>query len=483
MKRTILLLPVLIGGLALTPAGQVTAQAFTVLHNFTATSGPLSTNNDGTSPRAGLIQSGSSLYGTASGGGSSGNGTVFRIDTDGTGFTNLHSFSYGDGNSPYAGLILSDNTLFGTVPVGGSSGQGAVFKINTDGTGFTNLHSFTAVSGPPKTNSDGSYPLSGLILSSNSLYGTAQEGGSSGVGTVFAVNMDGSGFTNLHSFTATSGPYPGTNSDGAYPVAGLVLSGNTLYGTASGGGSSGNGTVFKVNTDGTGFANLHSFPATSGNFSTNSDGSSPRAGLILSSNTLFGTAILGGSSGHGTVFKVNMDGTGFTILHSFTAASGPYPGTNSDGAYPVGLSMLSGNTLYGMANQGGSSGVGTVFKVNTDGGDFANLHSFVLGSDGGYPIAGLVLSADTLYGTTQSGGSGDNGTAFSLSFAPQLTIAAFGSNVVLSWPSDFAGFSYAGYVLQSAPTSTGTFTNISGATSPYTNPITGAQKFFRLISN
>src|SRR5206468_3922223 len=97
-------------------------------------------------------------------------------------------------------------------------------------------------------------------LSGNTLYGTAYKGGSSSVGTVFAVNTNGVGFTNLHSFSAVprfSGPY--INSDGANPFAGLILSGNTLYGTAHFGGSSGNGTVFAVNTNGTGFTNLHSF--------------------------------------------------------------------------------------------------------------------------------------------------------------------------------------------------------------------------------
>src|SRR6266481_1072267 len=58
-------------------------------------------------------------------------------------------------------------------------------------------------------------------------------------------------FTTLYSFSG--------GNDGAYPFAGLVLSNNTLYGTASQYGSSGNGTVFKLNTDGTGFATLHSF--------------------------------------------------------------------------------------------------------------------------------------------------------------------------------------------------------------------------------
>ncbi len=130
----------------------------------------------------------------------------------------------------------------------------------------------------------------GVILSGNTLYGTTM-GGSGSFGTIFAVNTDGTGFATLYSFT--------DGSDGAYPQAALTLSGNTLYGTASQGGSavgtSGSGTVFAVNTDGTGFTTVHSFTARSGN--ANSDGASPWAGLILSGNTLYGTAANGGEFG------------------------------------------------------------------------------------------------------------------------------------------------------------------------------------------
>src|SRR6266566_2223067 len=242
-------LPALIAGLGLLPAGQVTAQTFTTLHSFTG--------SDGANPFAGLILAGNTLYGTAQSGGSSGNGTVFAVNTDGTDFTNLHNFAGypSDGANPYAGLITnsSGNTLYGTAHDGGSSGGGTVFAVNTDGTGFTTLHSFTAGSGyPDYTNSEGAYPRAGLILSGSTLYGTAPVGGSSGNGTVFAVNTDGTGFTNLHTFTASS-CYICPNSDGAYPFDGLILSGNTLYGTTVYGGSSGYGTVFAINTDGTGF--------------------------------------------------------------------------------------------------------------------------------------------------------------------------------------------------------------------------------------
>jgi uncharacterized repeat protein (TIGR03803 family) len=106
-------------------------------------------------------------------------------------------------------LILSGRTLYGTTG-GGNGGFGTVFAINTDGSSFTNLHVFTANSSfPAYTNSDGSNPNAGLILSGKTFYGAAGQGGRFGSGTLFAVNTNGSGFTNLYSFTATSGsPLP-----------------------------------------------------------------------------------------------------------------------------------------------------------------------------------------------------------------------------------------------------------------------------------
>jgi uncharacterized repeat protein (TIGR03803 family) len=244
------------------PAGRLTAQTFTAMHSFTAT--PFSTNSDGSVPYAGLTLAGNTYtwYGTTSKGGSSGYGTVFAVNTDGTGFTVLHSFTGGsDGATPWAGLIQSGNTLYGTTINGGSSSNGAVFAVNTDGSGFTVLHSFTARNASG-INSDGAFPNAGLTISGQTLYGTATYGGSANYGTLFAINTDGTGFTNLHSFSYY---------DGTGPVAGLTLFGNTLYGTATYGGAGASGTVFKVNTDGAGFVLLHTFypvqvvlPCTSG---------------------------------------------------------------------------------------------------------------------------------------------------------------------------------------------------------------------------
>jgi uncharacterized repeat protein (TIGR03803 family) len=394
---------------------------------------------------------------------------LFAVNTDGTGLTNLHSFGLpGDGISPRGVFILSSNRLYGTTHGDGSSLFGTVFAVNTDGTDFTNLHTFTR--------GDGQGPVAGLLLSGNTLYGATYLGGRSGDGTVFKVNTDSTGFTNLYHFTG--------GNDGDTPQAGLTLSGDTLYGTATGGGSSSNGTVFALNTNGTGFRILHSFTATPPYPNiTNSDGARPVCELVLSDNHLYGTTSAGGSSGNGTVFALTTDGTGFTTLHSFTALSAPFSGTNSDGI-SAGSLILSGNTLYGTAEGGGSSGKGTVFAMNTNGTGFTTLHSFLgYPNDGHLPRGGLILSGNTLYGTTQGGGSSANGTVFSLSFRPQLTITPSGvppSRIILSWPTRVAGFDYAGYRLQSAPALTGPFTDIPAATSPYTKNITAPQQFFRL---
>ena len=266
---------------------------------------------------------------------------------------------------------------------------------------------------------------------------------------------------------------------------GLILSGNTLYG-AAGGGSSGNGTVLALNTDGTGFTVLHSFLASSTNSSgvyTNSEGVDPE-GLILSGNTLYGATGGGGSSGNGTVFALNTDGTGFTVLHSFLASSTNSSGvyTNSDGVDPSGL-VLSGNTLYGATGGGGSSGNGTVFAVNTDGTGFTVLHSFTRGSDGASPYPGLILTNNTLYGTTYYGGTKGNGTVFSIFIQPQLTLTPSGPYMILTWPTNYSGFT-----LQSTTNfgpSAVWSTNSSqpvviGGDNVVINTVSGRQQLFRL---
>jgi uncharacterized repeat protein (TIGR03803 family) len=461
--RSPLVLPLMVTALGLEFGGPASAQIFTTLHSFTKGS------NDGGSPDAGLMLSGSVLYGTTGGGGSFGYGTAFKLNADGTGMTTLHSFSGGsDGENPFAVLVLSGNTLYGTAHQSSfSQDRGTVFSVNTNGTSFAILHTFPFAG-------DGAFPDGGLILSGSTLYGTTA-GWGVGQGTVFAINTNGTGYTNLYSFTARFGSAY-TNSDGTFPTAGLILSGETLYGTAWAGGDSGFGTVFAINTNGSDFATLHSF--TGGD-----DGAHPYAGLILSGNMLYGTAYAGGNSNLGSVFTVNTNGTGFATLHGFTGGD--------DGANPYAGLVLSGSTLYGTTTLGTASGNGTVFSLGTNGSGFTTLHSFTAtngpastNSDGATPYGDLIISGNTLYGTANSGGNSGLGTVFSILLPlPQLTIVLSGSSFILSWPSGASGFA-----LQSATSLAPQPVWSTNSPAPVlvnglnvvTNSISGTQRFFRL---
>jgi uncharacterized repeat protein (TIGR03803 family) len=279
------------------------SSSFKVIHYFTAPPLNSDTNFDGGVPECSLVASAGYLYGTAAYGGTNGNGTVYKIQTSGNGFVNLHSFST-DGSFPGTALLLSSNTLYGNAGGGGPGGYGTVFSLNTDGSSFSLLHSFSNV--------DGFAPHGELILSGNTLYGTCQGGGSSNNGTLFAVNTGGSGFTNLHTFT-------GLTNDGSTPFAGVVLSGNALYGTASGG-AFGNGIIYRVNPDGTGYTNLY-------NFTGGSDGSGPVGVLVLSSNTIYGMTRLGGAGGWGTAFALALPQPQLTITNSGTNLVLAWPST------------------------------------------------------------------------------------------------------------------------------------------------------------
>jgi uncharacterized repeat protein (TIGR03803 family) len=466
----------IIATLGFLPA-RLSAQPFATLHNFS----PLfsSTNYDGANPYPALAVSGNALYGSTYNGGANSNATIFTINTDGTHFTNVYTFSVrtgllhtnGDGAQCIGGVILSGNTLYGTTGAGGASGRGTIFAVNTDGSSFTNLHSFGG-------NFDGSATAAGLVLSGNTLYGACQSGGTNGVGLVFSINTDSSAYTKLHSFPTT---VSGVNSEGAQPLASMVLSGNTLFGTTFSGGSGGKGTVFRINTDGSSFTNLHSFSALVSN--TNSDGAQPFSALTLSGNILYG-ATLGGGASNGVLFKLNTDGSGYSTLHTFSVLNNR---TNWDGANPYGTLFLSGNTLYGTAAAGGSVSNGTVFVLNTDGTGFHVIYNFSglannTNADGAAPVSGILWS-NTLYGMTHNGGSGSNGTVFSFFIPPPLAISAAATNAILAWPTNALGFTLQSTTNLAPPAVWSNILtapiNINGQ-NVVTNPVPGGQIYYRL---
>ncbi len=360
--------------LALVAPGAAHAQTFTVLYTFTSTTHGEQSDASLTQDAAG------NLYGTTQYGGSRGGyGTVFKLDTAGK-ETVLRSFAgTPDAEDPYAGLTRDKaGDFYGTTLYGGAQGGfGTVFKLGLKGK-ETILHSFA---GTP----DGEDPRSVLVRdAAGNLYGTTQYGGSSGgYGTVFKLDANGK-LTLLHSFAGTP--------DGEDPYAGLLRdkTGN-LYGTTQYGGAGGGyGTVFKLSSKGK-LTLLHSFSGTP-------DGVNPLAGLLRDgAGNLYGTTHYGGTAGgYGTVFKLTAKGK-LTLLHSFAGmpdGQNPYSRLIRDPA---------GN-LYGTTFYGGSSGYGTVFKLDTAG-KLTVLHSFNNSPDGAHPIAGLILDkAGNLYGTTSDGG-------------------------------------------------------------------------------
>jgi uncharacterized repeat protein (TIGR03803 family) len=143
---------------------------------------------------------------------------------------------------------------------------------------------------------------------------------------------------------------------------------------------------------------------------TNSNnGATPDHGtLVQSATTLFGLTTFGGQYGNGTLFKIHTDGTNFKILQQFGK-----PGTN-DGINPYGSLLLNGTTLYGTTRLGGSKGNGTVFQINTDGTGYDRIWEFQASPDAAKPIDNVILVDNTLYGMTESGGVCGNGAIFSL---------------------------------------------------------------------
>lgn len=442
------------------------------------------------------------LYVTASSGGTGWYGSVDKIKTDGTEVVVLHNFDNATGALPNSGVIQgADGTLYGTTYFGGAAGNGTVFKLDpVDGSTFTILSSFN-------NNTDDGYLLTGVTLNSlgTTLYGMTSSGGLQGNGTIFSIGTDGSSFSTIHTFNAGtdgSGPQgaslllgldgalygvtnnngpavnaagtvfkidPGNNSftvleafsssgtSGSTPFAALVQAADgTLYGTTSQDGQYHLGTVFKIQPDGSQFSAIYAFN------NGDSEGSNCLTDLVLGNDgQLYGTANFGGFANQGVVFKINRDGSGYTVLHNFIvggtdggypskliqAADGCFYGTASaggvhsngiifkvdaNGNYTIvhsfnglagegvgpglcGVIQGSDSALYGTTTYGGASGVGTIYTVSTDGTRFAVMHSFGSGGDGYYPYATLIQGSDSvLYGTTFFGGASYFGTVFSI---------------------------------------------------------------------
>lgn len=372
-------------------------------------------------PFSGMLASSSGIiYGVTSGDAWPGAGAVFRVHTNGaaSNFAVIQAFGNDPTYGPAGAVAQAGDLLYGTTVLGGQSNRGTIYRVRTDGSNYEILHSFTG-------GSDGQRPDAGLTLAGNTLYGSTSFGGNSGYGTLYKIGTNGLGYSIVKHFAG--------GADGASPGTEMLLAGGVLYGTTSGGGGPGGSTVFKINPDGTGYTVLKYFdPALSQGRTT--------AGLAISASTLFGVTLAScydGPNARSLIFKVNTDGSDFTTLYELPCDDAP--------ARNAGLIFANGR-LYGTTDGDGSAtNRGSVFLLNTDGSGFTVLKRFC-GTDGAEPDGQLLLMGNTLYGTTVNGGFYSMGVVFGLSLAapqfvslPPSQTAEVGDWVTFS--ASVAGFS------------------------------------------
>ena len=449
--------PLAIGGpsggaiFRMTPSGSVT-----ILHKFRG-------GADGRVPQSPLIQAiDGNFYGTTLFGGDSsgvapyhppGNGTIFRM-TPGGALTILHVFTaevraraaliqatdgsfYGVGgtgaafrmtvgdtvnvnfltggdlvNAQVFQIRATNGNFYGTASIGGTSNLGTIFAMTPTGH-RTVLHTFTG-------GIDGASPYSGLIQATDgNFYGTTDAGGMANAGTVFRMDPGGK-VTVLHEFT-----------HGASPHAPLIeATDGSFYGTTTADGIARSGTAFRMNTSGD-ITVLHAF---GGGPAPGSDGAAPHSGLVQGTDgDFYGTTRLGGPINAGTVFRMTPSGA-VTILHSF-AGIFSQGALGADGAYPTGaLVQGTDGDFYGTTSAGPSlfgapwpdSGPGTIFKISSSG-TFTLLHTFNGTTEGGSPRGALLQARDgNFYGTTLYGGNASCtngcGTVFRMTPGGALTV-------------------------------------------------------------
>lgn len=365
-------------------------QTIQPISSFT-NSGPKSPRN----PYGDLVLgSDGNLYGTTQYGGSGSWGTVFKVSTAGD-LTILANFTSTTGGVPYGGLTLgSDGNFYGTTSFLGAGSCGTVFKMSAEGA-LTAIYSFTrgAWDGGAYTNADGGDPYAGLALGPDGcFYGATTDRGPNRTGTLFKITTSGA-LTTLYAFDPLTGT-PSTNVSGANPYGRLTLAKDgCFYGTTYLGGPKGNGTAFRLTTNGQ-FTLLANFAGANGN--------GPEAALIVGpEDKLYGTTVNGGIYGNaGTIFSLTTNGLLTTLLSC---------NYNTPEAPEASVVLGPDGNLYGtMTASSGleAGGRGAVFRLTTNG-VLTTLANFYQ-TNGFKPEAGLTLGTDGyFYGTTYAGGNED----------------------------------------------------------------------------
>ena len=333
------------------------------------------------------------LYGCTFNLGPGGGGSLYRVGTNGSDYAVIHSFVPAtDGSDPVGGVIEArDGFLYGTTFKGGLNGAGSIFRVAKNGDEFRVLHHFAATN-------DCRNPLAELLEAKDGLlYGTARSGGGYGLGGVFRIAKDGTGYSILTGFNK------GQSDDPRQPSGGLVqLPDRYFYGTTRLGGLKNNGTIFRLDAAGN-VTVLKSLGLAGGGIMQ------PEGSLLWASDgLLYGTCSLGGTAGYGAAFRLSPDGSGFLILRQFGMTVG-------EAREPrAALIEARDGSLLGTSRVGGASDLGTIFKIGKDGRGYQTLHSFN-GSytDGALPRSPLTAGgAGVFFSSTMTGGSRNYGVVY-----------------------------------------------------------------------
>lgn len=307
--------------------------------------------------------------------------TVYAVSTNGTTMAAVHGFTGGtDGGVPNALFRSTNGLIYGTTQNGGLYGDGTVFSLAPDGT-FSTLASFDGT--------NGAMPVAGLVQDAGGiLYGTTKFGGSNSLGTIFSVTTNGV-VNSIYSFNGSD------NNVEPFTALALDAAGN-FYGATSNNSAIFDGNLFKMTPGGTP-STFYTFPLTGG-----TEGVWPSGTLTLGTDgNLYGLTTNGGAFNYGSIFRITPAGA-LTTIYSFTGGA--------DGYFPIGqlVEGTDGN-FYGVTKRNTVNKLafyGTIFKV-TPAGAFTTIYSLdpgVVYTDGTYPFAGLLQGSDgNFYGTTVQG--------------------------------------------------------------------------------
>lgn len=367
------------------------AQTFSVLHSFVG--------EDGYEPLAGVtLDAHGNVYGMTAFGGQDG-GVAYKLTKRNSTWTysQLYKFTQSSGGVPIAKLLIGrDGSLYGSATEGGSTNNGTVFNLRPSPNfcaafscpwDLTVLHNFAL-------SSDGSGPTLITLDPAGNIYGTTTGGGRAGLGTVYKLSASQGWARSILT------DFAGTGSGESF--SGVILDQNgNLYGE----GYSDNGTVFEVTNSGD-FQVLHRFNV--------NDGTGLFFGMVFDAQgNLYGQTAAEGSNGGGTVFELSPSGGSWTfnLLYAFSGMS------NSGTIGAASLTMDAQGNLYGTTFGNGAHNAGTVFKLTPSAGGwtYTDLHDFTGGDDGCTPWSDVVMdSQGNLYGTASQCGQGGGGTVWQI---------------------------------------------------------------------